>query len=265
MALNFASAGSDRVDCGSAGGIDDFTAFTFIAWLNPTTTVSGDTIFSKGADVKQVEYRASVRLRLRVGRATTGAEAESSNNFLTVGTDHCFACTYDESDGPRLFVGSTTVQLIEDAAYSTQTVGSGATTADAASALLLGNRPGNDKGFGGDISTAMYLNTRLTLKQLQALQWRMVNQASTKGHWILGLNGAGAQPDLSGNANAGTITGATVADHAPIPPPFGFDLGWQGAFAAAAPPSGRIMGSLAGLGGLAGHGGLAGRGGGIAA
>ncbi len=92
-----------------------------------------------------------------------------------------------------------------------------------------------------------------------------VRRDALKGLWIP-YTAAGPTPDLSGNGvNLSHFNTPAVADHAPLAPPFGFDLGWQGAFGAAAPPSGRTMGSLAGLGGLAGHGGLAGKGGGIAA
>ena len=38
----------------------------------------------------------------------------------------------------------------------------------------------------------------------------------------------GTQPDWSGNGNSGAVTGATVADHVPLGPPFGFDPEWQG-------------------------------------
>jgi hypothetical protein len=48
--------------------------------------------------------------------------------------------------------------------------------------------------------------------------------AGCVGFWHLGANGVGTQPDWSGNANAGTVTGATVSDHVPLGPWFGYDL-----------------------------------------
>lgn len=42
------------------------------------------------------------------------------------------------------------------------------------------------------------------------------------------------EPDYSGSGNPFVVTGTVQADHAPVAPPFGFDLGWQGQVAAAA-------------------------------
>ncbi len=54
------------------------------------------------------------------------------------------------------------------------------------------------------------------------------------GYWeIYGADSP--EPDWSGQGNGMTLTNSPAqADHAPVASPFGFDLGWQGAFTAAA-------------------------------
>src|SRR3990167_1128281 len=64
-----------------------------------------------------------------------------------------------------------------------------------------------------------------------------------KGYWPIGLGSP--ETDLSGALNNLTVTGATVADHVPLGPLFGFDTGY-GALAAAA--DGPPMRSLLGVG-----------------
>src|SRR3990172_4138139 len=61
----------------------------------------------------------------------------------------------------------------------------------------------------------------------------------------IGVRGSSPDPDWSGQANNMTVAGTTVADHVRLGLPFGFDLGWQGAFTAAAvggDPEGRLIG-----------------------
>ena len=43
----------------------------------------------------------------------------------------------------------------------------------------------------------------------------------------------GHDADLSGSARTPTVSGTSIVDGPPIGPPFGFDLGWMGAFTAA--------------------------------
>lgn len=85
--------------------------------------------------------------------------------------------------------------------------------------------------FGGDVAGAFAIAKVLSVGEQRAMaygRWATV----PAGFWH--LFGASPEPDFSGNGRNGTVSGATITDHAPIPPPFGFDMGWQGTFTAAA-------------------------------
>ncbi len=128
--------------------------------------------------------------------------------------------------------------------------------------LIGGDGDGDGFGFEGEIAmVSVWPGTALTLEQVVAHQWATVPKVA--GCEVFSHYNAGDATDRSGQGNNGTITGATQADHVPLPPQFGMDTGQ--AFAAAAAPTGRIMSSLAEGGGLAGAGGIAGKGGGLAA
>jgi hypothetical protein len=67
-----------------------------------------------------------------------------------------------------------------------------------------------------------------------------VRRAVLAGYWPL-WGVASPEPDLSGNANHGTVTGATAADHAPVGPhvlqvPWAFEAASVAAAAAASLP-----------------------------
>ena len=59
-----------------------------------------------------------------------------------------------------------------------------------------------------------------------------VRTGNLVGYWPC-YGAASPEVDFSGGGNNMTVTGATQANHAPVAPPFGFDVGWQGAFVAA--------------------------------
>ena len=60
----------------------------------------------------------------------------------------------------------------------------------------------------------------MPLAQMQALQFNLHPTTNTLLLSHYGYNGTGTQPDWSGNGHNGTVTGATVADHVPMPPAF---------------------------------------------
>lgn len=109
--------------------------------------------------------------------------------------------------------------------------------------LTIGARQSNTTAFveffDGKIAGAgLSATVGLTLGELESVRYR--GGFSTRAALFqLALFGTGSpEPDWSGNANNGTVTGAIQGDHAPAGPMFGFDYGWQGAFTAAAPAAG---------------------------
>ena len=78
------------------------------------------------------------------------------------------------------------------------------------------------------------ISSELTLNQIIAQQYRPHVRSDSQVFMHLGFNGTGTQPDLTGKGNNGTVTGAVVADHVPLGPPFGFDIPWAPVAVAAA-------------------------------
>ena len=136
-------------------------------------------------------------------------------------------------------------------------------------ALSLGIELDNTFPFSGRLAEAGLWNIALSAAQIALLAAGVsplrIRPDALKGYWPLYAIGS-PEPDYSGGTLYPlTVDGATIADHAPVQPTFGFDVGWQAVLGGAAPPSGRIMSSLTYHGGLAGDGGIAGQGGGLAA
>jgi len=83
--------------------------------------------------------------------------------------------------------------------------------------------------FAGEVAGAFAIAKALSIGEQRAMAY---GRWATKpaGFWHL-FGAAADAPDHSGNGRNGSVTGTTVVDHAPIPPPFGFDPEWLGAFA----------------------------------
>ena len=103
-----------------------------------------------------------------------------------------------------------------------RTVGSGTYGSDAAEDACIGNKANDGTPFIGRIAVTLLWNRALTLGELIDQQYNPHATSGCVGYWW--LHGTGTQPDLSGNANTGTVTGCAVADHVPLRPPFGTDV-----------------------------------------
>ncbi len=239
MALDFTGDATDRVEIAAADSIDDLTAFSHWQWINLDASADNRRAWSKNGDAgSQLVLNASEAIGVEIQRATTDAVIVTPTGQFSTGEWTCICFTYDETDGPRVFTGNLTTALTE-VSYTTRTVGAGSTNADNAGPLNIGNRASGDaKSPDGRIAIHRLFNTRKTLAQLQAQQFRPYPTSDLVLYQILGFNGVGTQPDYSGNGNSGTVTGATQADHVPLGPPFGFDA--PVVFAAAAAAAGAI-------------------------
>lgn len=230
MSLVFGAGNTNRVVAVGSATLDDIGAFTQLCWCYPTTLNSTRTLICKGSTgFKEIRLSGTTgNLQLTVQRATT------STSFITNSTPlsglnawYLVAATFDSAASPvgHIYTGTLSAEAVE-AAYGTQTGGSGGVTTDATLDLNIGNAVGANLAFNGRIAVAAYIAGALTLGQIIDWQFRPRVIAGTRGFWIPGYNGATNVPDLSGNGNTGTITGATVADHVPLPAPFGRDDGW---------------------------------------
>lgn len=222
MALTFGGATSDRVDCGSAAGVDDLSALTVMLWVYPTALTSDRALISKYRGATEQGWQVSLQgggvgnIELYRERATTDQQYRTSGEPVVTNAWQFVAVASDSTDA-KIFHGNLTT-LATEASYGTATGGSGAFNSDASRQLLIANRdaPTPNAAFPGRIAIVSLLNVKLTLAEIQMWQFTPRVLPNMIGMWVLGYNGTSTQPDYSGNANNGTVTGATVSDHVPI-------------------------------------------------
>lgn len=229
MALNFDSAGSARrVDFGSAANLDNLargaSGMSIWMWVKRTTNGGNQHLVTKdGAGTTGFNFvcdNAPVEgsVRFIVFRASP-TDFVTSGTILALNTWTYIALTFDDALATEadMYSGSLSV-IATETAYSTSTSGSGTPTDDASINLYVGNLPRSTTlPFLGVIARGGVLNRRLTLAEIQQLQFASLAEANISGTVLLyDLQGTGTQPDYSGNGNAGTVTSATAADHAPL-------------------------------------------------
>jgi hypothetical protein len=231
-------------------------------WIYPTTF----TEFNSWMDVGSkpvVRVSGTDEIGVRWSRATTNCIYATNNANLVLNAWQYICATIDQAGGAGQVVNvykGTRDAAATECTYATAQDGSGAFSSNSGVTAFAGDNGGGEAAGCRIANLRVWPNVILTADQIVSHQWRMLPVVAGCKLWTeYGYNGTSTQPDWSGNGNAGTVTGATVGDHVPLGPPFGYDLGWEGAFTAAAAPSGRIW-RLAGVGG-----GLVGPRGGLAA
>lgn len=220
--LTFGGATSDRMSLTTTAAMDNLTAFTVIVWVNMTSQIANRRAWrmntSGSGSAQLVQQNPDVNdFEFFVTRATTGMLIYTANNFST-NTWYCFAVTYNESAGTgevgNFYYGTQTSNMVE-ASYATNQDGSGATTLGTVSGFDVGNRPGSNVAFPGQIGTFTMWNKELSLSEIQDQQF---SPKPTPGCIVfinLGFNGTGTQYDLSGGGANGTISGAVVSSLGP--------------------------------------------------
>jgi len=257
MALAFASSSTDHVNHGKASAINDLpggaNGCTFVAWVYRTAddgnqhifTMDGVDFASRGGLVFLASSGAADNLRALVRAATTDTDYTTNTGALPLNTWTFVAVTFKDTDSPKLHIysGSLTA-LATEASYASSTDGSGAVVADNANDKWISNiERANTLPLVGNIARAAYFNTKLSLTDLQRLQFAPVAQwsgANTK--LLVDYHGTGTQRDYTGNGNAGTVTGATVAAHVPLGPAWGRRLIHAVEFADVASGYGMLIG-----------------------
>jgi len=226
MSLTFGGAVDHRVNLGSASMLDNIADFTYVMWFYPTTLGVGGGLITKGvsgsANRQSMERRNSVQANALFAIVDwTGAQdvtSESTANMIVADTWQCVAMTYDSAGTIiRLYYG-TLIASMAEVSYSLQgTTPSGSRGDNAANDMFIGcNGSGTSGSLPQRIGAVEILNRILTVGELQSWQFDPRNLAGSLGFYRLGDNGTGTQPDLSGNSNAGTVTGATQSDNPPL-------------------------------------------------
>lgn len=238
MALTFGGAISDRVDHGSAASLDDLDPYTYLLWVYPTTLTNNRGFVGKGNTTKNFKLNGTGgNLQIVVARATTSTSYITNDTPLsTLNKWYCIATSFESAAAAgevvNIYSGDLSTTVAERT-YGTSTDGSGAVTTDASASLIVGNNA-SGTAFQGRIAVCLIWNRKLTLGEIKDQQFHPHKTSGCVLYSICGYNGTGTQADLSGSGNNGTVTGATQSDHVPLGPLFGFDLGYQGNFTAAA-------------------------------
>jgi hypothetical protein len=235
MGLLF-DAAAERVNFGSAASLDNITTGTFAAWIKPISENADSYILTKwaaGTAGKEFSYDAGGNIKLFVGTVDgwpNWIHAEGNTSPLTAGSWSFIAAVWDSggADGDQeLYHGSLSTLVAEVGGYATQQRGSGALVDESALDLLAGeNEDLVDSGNDTIIAWVGVWDVVLTVSQLQQQQFRLGSPVSAADCQLFchhGYNGVGTQADLSGTGNTGTVTNATVDDHVPLGPFFGWD------------------------------------------
>lgn len=219
MSLFFdGSAGTYYVDCGSGASLDDLGTVTFLAWIKPTDVTVLSAFIGKHDGASNgwfARIRSGGQFQIARNRATTAMSTTTTDAGLANGVWSCIGGVLDVTGGAvKAYTGNLTALMVENA--GTQTVGSGAINTDASNPLVLGNRSTLSGGWDGSIGVVAVFNRVLTLEEMRSWQFNPRMLPGCVGLWMLGDNGTGTQPDLSGNGNNGTVTGATQSDNPPL-------------------------------------------------
>lgn len=216
MGLDFSAAATHYADL--ADGVDNANAFSLIMWAMKTnaagTAARGLTF--KGNFTKYTESPANNRLFLRVQRATTHATANSNDNVITPNVPFCVCFTFDETDGPRIFVRTLTVPFAE-VTYFVRDTGAGASVSDSASGWRFGASDLPGYGWQGHQYFAHHIARRLTsTTEMDTLAMELVLDASSSFLVRMGLSGATAF-DVGPSTFAVSVVGATQSANIAVP------------------------------------------------
>ena len=221
--LSFTQASTNKVTVANPLTYGSGTTTTYVMWIKQRATPNASEGWSK-AVLNNIFVYSGVSLTWRqlIDRATTDADSRVLNSliFPNLNEWRFVGITYSEGNGVKIYYGGLNTTVAEASDYVTQTVGAGATNADT-SDLYVGNRSSTDTlAPAHDIAFFALYDTELTLGELRVQQFsQRPIKAGCKTLFVMGASGTTTQVDWSGNAKNSTITGASVAAHAPLPPP----------------------------------------------
>ena len=216
-ALDF--SGTDDVDHGSAATLDQQSVWTKMFWLKATTLSDNNRIWGKGDPAHTISLTISPATELVANvRRGTGEDLYVTNNAsLVTGTEYFLAISFDSASAANerfnVYLGTLVTPPVE-LTYVTTDEGSGIVGDDSAQNYVIGPT------WEGPISWHGNWNRLLTLGEITTQWFRPHPTADNVIFTHYGFAGTGTQPDWSGNGNSGTVTGATVAEHVPLPQPF---------------------------------------------
>lgn len=227
MARNFAV--TDHLNLGDITIFDGLTAFTIAYWIRLDTTTADARFVGKGGvnaatqSILTTVDGTTNQLRFLISDGTDRLLKDTPNNTLVTGVwAHC----------GFVWSGGTTMVIYKDGvAQSLTTILGGSPTSVNSTARLF--RIGADEdtnGLDGDVAEVAGWDRALSANEVKSIFNRNVLSVSSGLILYSPVIGEAPEPDYGGNALSATVTGTTIADHPPVAPPFGVDMGWQGAF-----------------------------------
>jgi hypothetical protein len=196
---------------------------TFLVWCYPTdNTVRQGLVYHIGGGGGTGEYYLEWQgqqvaknfdvARMR-GTQYSLARADAANfaNFATSKWNF-IAGAFDtvNTTGNKLLIGDLTHAAAEPSAYTIQRTGSGAASTSNGD-CYIGVHSNTTFEFHGEIAFVGVWNRVLSNAEIIQQQWRPRITSGCVLFTFPGLYGTGSQPDFSGNATSGTITGAAAS------------------------------------------------------
>jgi hypothetical protein len=225
MSLLFTDASTNKVDFGSAASLDNLGTATVLMWVYPTSVANalrhvltkanaggpnGWALFKTGAN--------GTSWALHRHRATNPQQVILPG--VTANEWQLLGWVFNIPAGnPKAFRG--TLASIVSEVTNSPVNGAGTQVDDSASDLDLGARDTGSDAAPMRVGWVGIWNRELSLGEIRDQQFRPHVTNGCVLFQAPGYAGTGTQPDWSGNGNAGTVTGATVAPHVPLGPLFG--------------------------------------------
>lgn len=227
MSLVFAANG-DLISFGSQTHPND-GAGTICFWIYPTDNTARQQLFI-WINGFGLGWRAdsSGNFEFFVNRVTTPLLIEFNyTNAAAFGTNKWVFMAFrwnasGVAGDEEAYIGDLSTLAVEPSSYFTQQVGSG--NVGGTGTYVLGNHSSaTTRYFRGRIAHYSKFDRYLNIDEIHHIQFSRKPIDNCKHFIEPGFNGTGTQPDWSGNGFSGTVTGATVTDHVPLAPLFGYD------------------------------------------
>jgi len=215
MSLNIDGV-DDTIACPASTKLDNLSPVTYAVWAWPDT--AGESSFGRMFDKNQFATSWFIRtsasapattdaFALNIARATTPLTRYSGNGVVTyTGWNH-YCLTWDgiltSNAGARFWKNA-----IETAYNASGGAGSGNRTSDATEAQYIGNNSTGSRTFDGHLAFAHIYNRELRQNEIRQIM-RFPGSITRNLLVFLPLWGISVlDPDYSGNALNGTVTGA---------------------------------------------------------
>jgi hypothetical protein len=217
------SGGTDRVDSGSAAGLDNVNVMTWMAWICPTSAGLSRPIMQKGGSAGK-RFRlfggtSAGSLQWTVAMSSVNGSAQSAGGLIVANAWRFVACTYDALFNPKIFLG-VPGGIVSEVSYGAgPTQGTGSVSTDAATNMLTGG-DAVSSNFPGRIAFPRAFNRVMLPREMTIEMYKTAEElllparGCVLSHLFTGR--ASSERDFSGRGNVGTITGAVEGAGVPI-------------------------------------------------